>query len=100
MSELSKREQELVSLGAAIASNCVPCIEYHIPESRKAGLTDEQIREAIFIAKKVRRVPARMVLHTALAKLDESTAEPVESSETGCGCAESSQDSGSSCDDQ
>ena len=57
MSELSTRDQELVALGAAIASNCVPCVEYHVPEARKAGVSDAQIREAVFIADKVRRVP-------------------------------------------
>lgn len=64
MSELNIREQELVALGAAIASNCVPCIEYHIPEARRVGLSDTQIREAVRIADKVRQVPARSVLQT------------------------------------
>jgi 4-carboxymuconolactone decarboxylase len=44
MKKLTNAERELVALGAAIASNCVPCIEYHIPEARKAGLDDQQIR--------------------------------------------------------
>ena len=34
-----------MALGAAIASNCVPCIEYHVPEARKAGLKEAQIRQ-------------------------------------------------------
>jgi len=71
MSELNKRELELVALGAAIASNCVPCIEYHIPESRKAGLSDIEIKKAVQIADRVRRVPARKVLQTAWARIEE-----------------------------
>ena len=54
MSELTKREQTLVSLGAAIASNCVPCVEFHIPEARKAGLSDIQIKEAVHEASRHR----------------------------------------------
>ncbi len=91
MSELNKREQELVSLGAAIASNCVPCIEYHIPEARKAGLSDVQIKEAVQIADKVRRVPARMVLQTALARIEGNPTEGAGAAvpdTPDCGCAE------------
>jgi 4-carboxymuconolactone decarboxylase len=66
MPNLSQSERELVALGAALGSNCVPCIEYHVPEARKAGLSDEQIHEAIRLADKVRQVPARKVLARAL----------------------------------
>ncbi len=69
MSLLTPRERELVSLGAAMGSNCVACIEHHIPASRKAGLTDAQISEAIGLADSVRQVPARKTLDTALALL-------------------------------
>jgi 4-carboxymuconolactone decarboxylase len=77
MNSLSKRERELTAIGAAIASNCAPCIEYHIPQARKAGLSDSQIREAVELADKVRRVPADKILNTALAHLEENMgAEP------------------------
>jgi 4-carboxymuconolactone decarboxylase len=78
MSSLTPREQELVALGAAFGSNCVSCIEYHIPASRKAGFTDAQISEAIGLADKVRQAPARKTLEAALGLLSESrpTVEP------------------------
>lgn len=66
MDTLTTKERELVALGAALASNCVPCIEYHVPEARKSGLTDQQIGEAIRLADTVRQVPARKVLDSAL----------------------------------
>jgi 4-carboxymuconolactone decarboxylase len=65
MNALKARERELVALGAAMGSNCVPCIEYHIPQARMAGLNDTQISEAISLADKVRQVPARKVLNAA-----------------------------------
>ena len=71
MTQLSKVQIELVALGAAMGSNCVPCMQYHIPEARKAGLTDLQIAEAIRKADKVRQVPARKVLDTALQMLHD-----------------------------
>lgn len=89
MSELNDREQELVALGAALASNCLPCIEYHIPEARKAGLSDKQIKQAVQVADRVRRVPARAVLQTALARLEESPNGLDETAGSGCGCSKS-----------
>jgi len=88
MDELSQRERELTAIGAAIASNCVPCIEYHIPQARKAGLSDPQIREAVMLADKVRRVPAEKVLQTACALLElEETVEP-DTEGVPCGCSD------------
>ena len=73
MSSLTLRDQELVSLAAAMGSNCVSCIEYHIPASRKIGLSDEQISEVVRLSDKVRQVPARRTLDRALDLISEST---------------------------
>ena len=69
MTSLNPRDSELVALGAAMGSNCVPCIEYHIPEARKAGISDGEIHAAIRLADRVRRVPAQKVLDAALKAL-------------------------------
>jgi AhpD family alkylhydroperoxidase len=74
MNNLSLRDRELVALGAALASNCIPCIEHHIPEARKAGLSDAQISEAIEVADHVRQVPARKVLQVAIGLLPQASA--------------------------
>ena len=87
MSELNNREQSLVALGAALASNCVPCIEYHIPGAKSAGLNDIEIDEAIRIADKVRQVPARTVLETALARIETFLDGSVDTAGSGCGCS-------------
>lgn len=80
MNDLNHCQRELVALGAAMGSNCIPCIEYHIPEARKAGLTDSQISEAIRVADKVRQVPARNVLGSARCMLPEPSAAVPEGS--------------------
>ncbi len=72
MSRLTPRERELVSLGAAMGSNCISCIEFHVPASRRAGLSDAQISEAIRLADQTRQVPARKTLDTALELLSEA----------------------------
>lgn len=87
MSDLAPRDLELVALGAAMGSNCVPCVEYHIPASRKAGLTDSEIHAAIQHADKIRQVPARKTLQAALTQL-QSAADDVRNGGTakGSGC--------------
>ena len=86
MIELNNREQSLVSLGAALASNCVPCIEFHIPGARRAGLSDREIEAALEIADKVRQVPARAVLETALARIETSPDDSADAVSSECGC--------------
>lgn len=84
---LSLKERELTAVGAAIASNCVPCIEYHIPQARKAGLSDAEIREAVELADQVRQVPADKVLQTAFALLaGQSEGRHAEGGRS-CGCS-------------
>lgn len=94
MTKLTFRELELVSLGAAIASNCVPCIEFHIPAARKAGLTDAQILEAIAKADSIKQVPARKILETARAMLD--TGSDV-CTDPACGCSAAEPKSANAC---
>ena len=86
MSHLTPRERELVALGAAIGSNCETCIEYHVPQAKKEGLTDAEISEAIRLADRVKQVPARRVLSAAARLLPgqplESRVEGTQSSES------------------
>jgi len=78
MTTLTSRETELVALGAAMGSNCVPCIEYHIQEAHKVGLSETSIRAAIERADEIRRVPARKVLEVAYSILDQYSGDRME----------------------
>lgn len=80
MDKLSPRDQELVAIGASLASNCIPCVAYHIAMARKAGLSEYQVSEAIEVADRVRQMPARAVLDAALR------ASPEEDVAAECGC--------------
>jgi 4-carboxymuconolactone decarboxylase len=61
----------------------VPCIDYHIPEARKAGLSDAQILEAIQLADKIKQVPARKVVEAAKKLL---IVEAPVCQDPACGC--------------
>ncbi len=75
MEKLTARERALVSLGAAMGSNCISCIEHHVPASRTAGLSDAEISEAIDLADKLRQVPARKTLEAAAGLLSNTPRE-------------------------
>lgn len=80
MGKLSPTERELVAIGASVASNCIPCVTYHIAKAKKLGLSDEQVTEAIDLADKVRQVPARAVLDAVRQDIPATGSG-------GCGCA-------------
>ncbi|MCP4900447.1 MAG: hypothetical protein GY906_26075, partial [bacterium] len=54
-------------------------------------LSESEIKEAVEIADKVRQVPARMVMQTALARIEVSPSEPDETTDEGCCCAGSNE---------
>ena len=56
---------ELVAVGAAIASNCEPCLEYHVGRARELGVSDEEIAQAVKTARRVKETPARSILKVA-----------------------------------
>lgn len=86
MPKLSIREKELVALGAAVGSNCIPCIVFHIREARDCGLTDDEIREAVDSADKLKQTPATLVLNAAHQELNDVQADLPETGNADCGC--------------
>ena len=81
MDGLNPVERELVAIGASVASNCIPCVTYHMTKARKLGLSEDRIMEAIELADKVRQVPARAVLEAVQRDA------PTDEAARGCGCA-------------
>ena len=82
MGRLNPKEKELVALGAALGSNCIPCVVYHLGVAEKIGIPDEEIREAFELADKVRKVPAEQVLKTAYAQIGRTREDSPECSES------------------
>ncbi len=61
----SEAVEELVAIGAAIASNCEPCFRFHYDRARKLGVSKVDMARAVATADKVRQAPARAVLELA-----------------------------------
>ena len=53
-SALPRKVKELVAIGVAHTTQCPYCIEGHVRAAKKAGATDQEIAEAIFVAAALR----------------------------------------------
>jgi AhpD family alkylhydroperoxidase len=49
-SALPRKVKELIAIGVAHTTQCPYCIEAHVKAAKKAGATDKEIAEAIFVA--------------------------------------------------
>ena len=67
--------RELVAIGAAIASNCEPCFKHHYNEARKLGVSKDDMRLAVKMAKMVKDTPARSILELADKYLTDRRSE-------------------------
>ncbi len=51
---MDEKTSLLICLGASAAANCIPCFEHYHKKASSAGLTSEQIMEAVELANKVK----------------------------------------------
>lgn len=51
---MDKRTELLVSLGASMAANCMPCFNYYYLHAQKLGLDPAEIIQAMEIANKIK----------------------------------------------
>lgn len=58
---LDEKTKELVAVGAAIAGNCIPCLDWHFNKCTELGIAIEDIHEAIQIARTVKNVPIKKI---------------------------------------
>ena len=52
---LDSKTNELIAVAASVVAKCQPCLDYHVEEARKAGASDSDIRNAVSIARMVRK---------------------------------------------
>ncbi|MFC1614268.1 sigma-70 family RNA polymerase sigma factor [Gemmatimonadota bacterium] len=76
--KMDKKTTELIAIGASVTANCQPCLQYHIAEAFKSGALEEEIAEAISVAKMVRK--------GAIAKMDKYASELSKTEELNINC--------------
>lgn len=72
---LSVKEKEFVALGIAIATRCMPCIEFHTEALMKAGATREEMGDVCAMAINMAGGPGLMYGAKALAVWDALAAK-------------------------
>lgn len=84
--EFDKKTLALLSVGASVAANCLPCLRYHSSHAREVGLSDDEIRAAAEVGRSVRTGAANH-MDQLVVRLNEdpSTDKPVCAS-SGCNC--------------
>ncbi len=65
---MDERTKILICLGAATAANCVPCFEHYYGKANDAGMTAEEIHEAINLASQVKK-GAHLALKTGIRQI-------------------------------
>ena len=68
---LNKKTKELIAVACAHMTQCPYCIEGHTKNARKAGASDEEISEAIFVAVALRAGGSMAHSSIAMAALEE-----------------------------
>lgn len=58
---LDQRIIAFISIGAAVAANCHPCLQHHKRKAIEAGLTEQEIREAAEVGQTVRKGAAKQM---------------------------------------
>jgi AhpD family alkylhydroperoxidase len=62
---MDEKTKIMISLGAAVAANCVPCFEHYLGKAELAGLTTEEIQDTAEIADQVKN-GARITIMKAI----------------------------------
>lgn len=58
---LSERDQEIIAVGASMASGCLPCTKFHLRAAAGAGADEGEILQAVCDATRVRRAATELM---------------------------------------
>lgn len=52
---LDPKTKELIAIAASVVAKCQPCLNYHTEQARIAGASDTDMRNAVSIARMIRK---------------------------------------------
>jgi AhpD family alkylhydroperoxidase len=83
--ELDEQTKKLIAVGASVACNCHPCLEYHLEKAQSMGLDPGLLEKAIETGRAVRKGAASSMDRLAAHLTDRNEAHvKVACSGTGC----------------
>ncbi len=53
---LDNQVREQIAIGVSVVAKCQPCLQYHLKEARRFGVTDKEIEFVIKLARQIRSV--------------------------------------------
>jgi len=80
---MDEKTSLLICLGASTAANCIPCFEHYHKKASAAGLTSDEILEAVELANKVKS-GAHVVMRNSIKNFIGRETSP-----DSCSCAPS-----------
>ncbi|MHB1034763.1 MAG: carboxymuconolactone decarboxylase family protein [Pirellulales bacterium] len=83
---IDERTKELIAVGASIAANCQPCLEYHTAKAREGGAAEQEIAQAVEVGKLVRTGAASKMDRFA-SSLAQAARPTAPASDKDCGCS-------------
>lgn len=72
---MDEQTKELVAMGAAVAANCHPCVNFHLTKCDELGIAREEVVEAVKVGLMVNRGAERGIRKHAREKLGEGVPE-------------------------
>lgn len=52
---LDESTKELIAIGASVACNCHPCVQFHTGKARKLNIEPVMVQQAVEVGKMVRK---------------------------------------------
>lgn len=83
--KLNERTMRLIAVGASVTANCQPCLQTNAIKALEAGITEQEVAEAIEVGKMVRRGAASK-MDSFAASLGQETPLAAGAAPEGCGC--------------
>ena len=85
---MDSKTQVMVALGAAIGVNCIPCFDHLYGKAKEVGIEDEEIRDIVDTAYKVKNGASTFLKHAIDEQVENvvDTDQPCCSPETDCTC--------------
>jgi AhpD family alkylhydroperoxidase len=84
--KLDERTRKLIAVGASVACNCHPCLEYHLGQARSMGIEMALIEGAIDAGKAVKAGAASSMDRLA-SQLTGRKGSPMQAVCSGAGCS-------------
>lgn len=84
---MDNKTKALIAVGASMAANCQACLSFNAKKAKEIGVEDQDLNEAIAIAKLVRKGAMGKMDQFSSILLKSAGELAINTSNEGCGCS-------------